>query len=203
VLGLQICCDHDAFGIETVDCADLNRDCISNMTHHSTGAALHGWHHNYYGVYIIELDSLTVFNSDKFARICATVCVSLHGHPKTTITLTVTPERKEPMWDPGCSPQIHIDQFRPVIHTLFDMREGRSITMEEMTDDDEITHASCSIMVSDEIDVKPSPEPDLGNIPLLNTTKGHSPCRAVHAEGCAKSSASQSERKLRRLSLSS
>jgi hypothetical protein len=82
VLGLRIHCDHDTFSIETVDCADLNRAYISNMTPHSTGTALHGWRRNYADVYIVEVDRLAVFNSDDFARVCATLFPPFTGTPR-------------------------------------------------------------------------------------------------------------------------
>jgi hypothetical protein len=86
--------------------------------------------------------------------------------------VTVAPERKEALRDAGCSPQLHVDQFRPVIRTLFEMREGRSITVDEMPDDNEITHAIRSISVSDDIDVNVGPTPDLGNAPDIEYVEG-------------------------------
>jgi hypothetical protein len=46
------------------------------------------------------------------------------------------------MRDPGCSPQINIDHFRPVIRTLFEIRERRSITLCEMPDNKDIVDAT-------------------------------------------------------------
>jgi hypothetical protein len=152
-LELQIRCEHLTFGIEAVDCADLTRAYISNMTPHSTGAALRGWRRNYAGAYIVELDEHPVFNSADFAHACTLVRAALLTHPKTTIKLTLAPERKEPMRDSGCSPQIHVDQFRPVIRTLFEMWEGRSITLDEMPDDDDIVDAIRAVMPLDDIGI--------------------------------------------------
>jgi hypothetical protein len=121
VLELQICCEHATFGVKTGDCDDLTRAYISNMIPHSTGAALRGWRRHYAGAYIAELDGHPAFNSDDFSRACATVRDSLLVHPKTTTTLTVVPERKEAMRDPGYSPQINVDQFRPMLRILFEM----------------------------------------------------------------------------------
>jgi hypothetical protein len=49
--------------------------------------------------------------------------------PRTLVpskpSLTLDPERKEPLQDTGCTPQLHVVQFRPVIRTLFEIREGR------------------------------------------------------------------------------
>jgi hypothetical protein len=104
VLELQIQCDHATFSVETGDCADLTRVYISNITPHSTGAALCGWHRDFAGAYIVELDDHPVFNSYYVARAFTTFIASLLVHPKTTINLTVAPERKEPMRDPAHSP---------------------------------------------------------------------------------------------------
>jgi hypothetical protein len=100
-------------------CTALTRAYLSNMVTLCTGAAIRGRRRNYAGAYIMELDDMPVFNSADFIRICAAIRASLNTHPKTTITLTIALERKEPLRDPGCSPQIHVDQFRPVIWTLF------------------------------------------------------------------------------------
>jgi hypothetical protein len=154
-------------GIETVDCADLTRAYISDITQHSTGAALRGWRRNYDGAYIVELDEHPVFNSAYFAHACTLVRAALLTHPKTTIKLTLASERKEPMRDPGCSPQIHIDQFRPVIRTLFEMREGKSITLDEMPDDGDIVAVIRAVTPLDYIGIESGPGPDLGNTPAI------------------------------------
>jgi hypothetical protein len=133
------------------------------MTPHSIGAALRGWRRNYDGAYIFELDEHPVFNSADVAHACTLVRAALLNHPKTTIKLTLAPERKEPMRDPGCSPQIHVDQFCPVIRTLFEMREGRSITLDEMPDDDDIIDAIRAVVPLDDIGIESGPGPDLGN----------------------------------------
>jgi hypothetical protein len=159
-LELQIRCEHLTFGIETVDCADLTRAYISNMTPHSTGAALRGWRRNYDGAYIVELDEHPVFNSADFAHACTLVRAALLTHPKTKIKLTLAPECKEPMRDNGCSPQIHINQFRPVIRTLFEMREGRSITLDDMPDDDDIVDAIRAVTPLNDIGIESVPGPD-------------------------------------------
>jgi hypothetical protein len=174
-LVLQIRCDNDTFGIVSTDCVDLTRAFISDMLPHSTGAALRGWRRNYAGAYIVQFEHIPAFNTADFVQACATVRTSLLTQPKTTITVTVAPERKEALRDPGCSPQLHVDHFRPVIRTLLEMREGRSITADEMPDDNEITHAIRSISVSDDIDVSVGPTPDLGNAPDIEYVEGTLP----------------------------
>jgi hypothetical protein len=89
--------------------------------------------------------------------------------------MTVAPERKEALCDPGCSPQLHVDQYRPMIRTLFEMWEGRSITADEMPDDNEITHAIRSISVSDDIDVNIGPTHDLGKALDIEYVEGTLP----------------------------
>jgi hypothetical protein len=148
---------------------------ISDMSPHITGAALCGRRRNYAGAYIVQMEHIPVFNTAAFVQACATVCTSLLAHAKTTITVTVAPERKEALRDPGCSPQLHVDQFRPVVRTLFEMWEGRSITADEMPDDDEISHAIRSISVCNDIGVKVGPSPDLGNAPYIEYVEGTLP----------------------------
>jgi hypothetical protein len=116
-----------------------------------------------------------VFNSAYFAHACTLVRAALLTHPKTTIKLTLAPERKEPMRDTGCSPQIHVDQFRPVIWTLFEIREGRSITLNEMPDDDDIADAIRAVMPLDDIGIESGPGPDLGNTPSIEYDEGTLP----------------------------
>jgi hypothetical protein len=157
------------------DWAALTRAYVSNMVPLSTGAALRGWRRNCAGAYLVELDDMPVFNSADFTRVCADIRASLLTHPKTTITLTIAPERKEPLRDPGCSPQIHVDQFRPVIRTLFEIREGRSITPDEMPDNDEIVEAILSLPVAEDIAAEPGPSPDLGNAPSMEYEEGTLP----------------------------
>jgi hypothetical protein len=70
---------------------------------------------------------------------------------------------------------MHVDQFRPVIRTLFEIQEGRSIITEEIPDNSKITHVICSIVVSDDIDVKHVPKPDLGNPPTVEYEEGALP----------------------------
>jgi hypothetical protein len=167
MLDLQIRCDHPTFGIEATDCADLTRAYISNVVPNSTGAGIRGWRRNYAGAYIVELDGHPIFNSSDFEAACAYVRTALLAQPNTTISLTISPERKEPLRDPGCAPQLHVNQFRPVIRTLFKMREGRSLTAAEMPDDDEFLAAIQSVTISDDIDVNQGPGPDLGVSPAI------------------------------------
>jgi hypothetical protein len=174
-LVLQIRCDNDTFGIVSTDCADLTRAFILDMLPHSTGAALRGWRRNYAGAYIVQLEHIPVFNRADFVQACETVRTSLLTQPKTTITMTMAPERKEALRDTGCSPQLHVDQFRPVIRTLFEIREVRSITADEIPDDNEITHAIRSISVSDDIDVNVGTTPDLRNAPDIEYVEGTLP----------------------------
>jgi hypothetical protein len=174
-LVLQIRCDHHTFGIVSADCADLTRAFISDTSPHITGAALRGWRRNYAGAYIVQMEHIPVFNTADFVQACATVRTSLLTQAKTTITVTVAPDRKEALQYPGYSPQLHVDQFRPVVHTLYEMREGRSITADEIPDDDEISHAIRSISVSDDIGVKVGPSPDLGNAPDIEYVDGTLP----------------------------
>jgi hypothetical protein len=171
-LELHTRCEHATFGIEAVDCADLARAYISNMTPHSMGADLHGWRRNYDGAYIVELDVHPVFNSADFDHACRTVSAAFLTHLKTIITLTLAPERKETIWDRGCSPQIHVDQFRPVIRTLLKMREGRSITLNEMLDNEDIVDAIRAVVPLDDIVIKSGPGPDLGNAPAIEYEEG-------------------------------
>jgi hypothetical protein len=98
------------------------------MIPHNTGAGIRGWRRNYSGAYIIELDGHPVFNTSDFEDACASFHATLTTHPKTVIALTLTPEWKEPLRDPGCAPQLHVDQCCPVIRTLFEIRDGRSLT---------------------------------------------------------------------------
>jgi hypothetical protein len=174
-LVLQIRCDNDTFGIVSNECADLTRAFISDMLPHSNGAALQVWRRNYAGAYIVQLEHIPVFNTADFVQACETVRTSLLTQPKTTITVTVASDRKEDLRDPGCSPQLHVDQFRPVICTLFEMREVRSITADEMPDDNDITHAIRYISVSDDIDVNVGPTPDLGNSTDIEYVEGTLP----------------------------
>jgi hypothetical protein len=175
VLELRIRCDHATFGIESADYADLTRAHITNMLPNSTGAGVPGWRRNYAGAYILELNNYPVFNTEDYIAACASVRASLAHQHKTTISLTVAPEKKEPMRDPGCSPQVHVDQFCPVIRALFKMRERRSITPEEIPDDDDIIQAIRSVTISKDIAVQSGPEPDLGNAPFVEYEEGTLP----------------------------
>jgi hypothetical protein len=71
------------------------------------------------------------------------------------------------MWDPGCSPQIHVDQFRLVIRTLFEMQEGRSTTLNEMPDDEDIVDTIRAVVPLDDTGIKSGPVPDLVNTPAI------------------------------------
>jgi hypothetical protein len=157
VLEIQIRCDHETFGTEFADCADLTRAYISNMVTNSTGSGLRGWRRHYAGAHIVELNTHPVFNTADFHAACALVHASLQQQHTTKISLTLAPERKEPLRDFGCSPQIHVDQFHPVIWVLFKMREGRSITKEDILDDDDIIQAIRSVTLSKDIDVQLGP----------------------------------------------
>jgi hypothetical protein len=55
------------------------------------------------------------------------------------------------------------------------MREGRSITPEEMTDDDDIIQTIRSITISKNIAVQSGPEPEIGNAPVVDYEEGTLP----------------------------
>jgi hypothetical protein len=116
---LQVRCDHPTFGIISADCADLTRACVTNMVIKSTGDGLCGWCRFYAGACIIEVGGHTVFNMVDFEAACARIHSLLDDNPKQTLSRTLAPGRKEPLRDPGCTLQLHVDQFRPVIRTLF------------------------------------------------------------------------------------
>jgi hypothetical protein len=56
-----------------------------------------------------------------------------------------------------------------------EMKEGRSITKEEMPVEDDIIHAIRSVTVSKDIEVQSGPEPDLGNAPTIEYEEGTLP----------------------------
>jgi hypothetical protein len=145
------------------------------MIPHSTGSGIRGWCRNCAGAYIVELVGHPVLNTSDFETSCASVRVALIMHPKTVITLIIAPEWKEPLWDPGCAPRLHIYQLRPVIQTLFEIREGRYLTEAKMPDDDELVAAIHSVAVSDDINVKDRPGPDLGVHHIMECKMGTHP----------------------------
>jgi hypothetical protein len=100
VLEIQIRCDHEIFGIESADCADLTHAYISNMVPNSTGSGLGGWRRHYAGAYIVELNTHPVFNTADFHAACALFRASLQQHHTNTISLTYAPERKDPLREP-------------------------------------------------------------------------------------------------------
>jgi hypothetical protein len=65
--------------------------------------------------------------------------------PHPTLSLTLTPERKEALHDPGVSPRLHLDQFRPVICILSEIGEGSAIPVEYLPDDNELFSSIHSI----------------------------------------------------------
>jgi hypothetical protein len=59
--------------------------------------------------------------------------------------------------------------------TLFEMRDGRSITPEEIPDDDHIIQAMRCITTSKNIVLQSGPEPDPGNAPVVEYEEGTLP----------------------------
>jgi hypothetical protein len=111
----------------------------------STGSTLRGWKRNYVGAYIVELNGHAIFNSSDFLTSCALVHQAHLAIPHPTLLLTLAPERKEALRDPGVSPRLHLDQFRPVIHILSEIGEGSAILDEDLPDDNELFCAIHSI----------------------------------------------------------
>jgi hypothetical protein len=65
--------------------------------------------------------------------------------PHPTLSLTLSPERKEALRDPGVSPRLHLDQFRPVIRILSKIWEGSALSDADLPDDDELISAIQSV----------------------------------------------------------
>jgi hypothetical protein len=135
---LNVRCALPTFGIETHDCAARHRAYLTGMSPSSTGSTLRGWKRNYAGDYIVELNGHAIFNSSDFSTSCALVHQAHLTIPHPTLSLTLAPERKEALRDPGVSPRLHLDQFRPVIRILSEIGEGSAIPDEDLPDDSEL-----------------------------------------------------------------
>jgi hypothetical protein len=135
---LNVRCALPTFGIETHDFAARHRAYLTCMAPFSTGSTLHGWKLNYVGAYIVELNGHPIFNTSYFISSCALVH---HEHltvPYPTLSLTLAPEQKEALRDPGVSTRLRLDQFRPVIRILSEIGEGSTIPDEDLPDEKEL-----------------------------------------------------------------
>jgi hypothetical protein len=142
---LNVRCALPTFGIETHDCDDRHRAYITDMAPSSTESTLRGWKRNYVGAYIVELNGHAIFNSSDFLTSCDLVHNAHRAITHPTLSLTLTPERKEALRDPGVSPRLHLDQFRPVIRILSEIGEGSAIPVEDLPDDNELFSAIHSV----------------------------------------------------------
>jgi hypothetical protein len=127
------------------------------MVTKSTGDGLRGWCCNYAVAYIGEIGDHPMFNTVDFVDACTLIHSSLADHPKNTISIILDLERKEPLREPGCNPQLHVNQYRPVIRILFEIREGRVPTEADIPEEDELVDAIQSVVTAtDDIAVHPS-----------------------------------------------
>jgi hypothetical protein len=142
---LNVRCALPNFGIEMHDCAARHRTYLTGMSPSNTGSTLRGWKRNYRGAYIVELNGHVIFNSSEFSTSCTLVHQAQLTIPHPTLSLTLTPERKEAICDPGVSPRLHLDQFHPVIRILSEIWEGSAIPDEDLPDENELFCAIHSI----------------------------------------------------------
>jgi hypothetical protein len=133
------------FGIETHKCTARNRAYLTDMAPVSTGSTLRGWRRNYIGAYTMELNGHVVFNLLHLSSFCALVYQEHPTVPHPTLTLTLAPERKEALRDPGVSPHLYLDQFRPVIHIVSKIGEGGALLDANLPNDDELISAIHSV----------------------------------------------------------
>jgi hypothetical protein len=131
---LHIRCDHPIFGIMDRNCSLLVRAYISDMITISTGAGLGGWRCNYAGAYIVEVDDFPVFNTVDFLTTCEACLQYLTSCPHIVLHLTIAPERWEALQEDIVVPRLHLDQLRHVVRVLSEMREGRTVAMDEIPD---------------------------------------------------------------------
>jgi hypothetical protein len=106
---LNVRCALPTFGIETHDCTARHRAYLTGMSPSSTGSTLRGWKRNYIGAYIVELNGHAILDSSDFLMSCALVHQAHVTIPHPTLSITLAPERKEALRDPGVSPRLHLD----------------------------------------------------------------------------------------------
>jgi hypothetical protein len=131
-------CVLPTFGIEKRDFAACHRAYLTGMAPTSTGSTSQGWRCNYVGAYIGDLNRHVVVNSLELSSICALVRQEHLTVPHPTVSLTLSPERKETLRDPGVSPHLHLDQFSQVIRLLSKIGEGSTRLDADLPDDDEL-----------------------------------------------------------------
>jgi hypothetical protein len=150
---LNVHCALPTFGVETHDCAARHRAYITGKPPSSSGSTLRGWRRNYVGAYVVELNGRAVFNSLDFLSTCTLVHQAHLMVPCPTLSLTLVPECKEALRDPGVSPRLHLDQFRPVVRILSEAGEGH-----------ELISAIRSVTASGGSTPLPIPLPDLQDV---------------------------------------
>jgi hypothetical protein len=157
---LHIRCNHPLFGIMALDCSLLSLAYVNDMVPSTTGAGLRGWPRNYAGAYIVELDDHPIFGTVDFHAACSTILQYLSFAPCTVLRLTLAPERNEVLQDDGVVTRLHLDQLQHVVRVLSETREGYTVAMDELPDDEELMDAIQS--VTDDIIVNLASGPDLG-----------------------------------------
>jgi hypothetical protein len=64
-------------------------------------------------------------------------------------SLRLTPERKEALRDPDVSPRLHLDQFRPVIRILSEIREDSALSDMDLPHYDKLIYVIHSVAAQD------------------------------------------------------
>jgi hypothetical protein len=80
-----------------------------------------------------------------FTNACAAVRDQISTSSSPSIVLTLPPERLEPMSGDVHTHRLHLDQFSPVIRTMFELGEGMKMRYDDMPSDDDIMQVLTSI----------------------------------------------------------
>ena len=143
-VSVPVVCDDHTLGFDIGSCAARDRGYIADIRPRTSGSRLRNWRRLYRGSYIVAVNDKPVFSKDDIDHELRVAHDQADHEEKPILRLTLAPDRdSRPLGDVG-SPQMHSDQFRTVVRTLYEMGEGEAFSGDDNFSDDDwddILHA--------------------------------------------------------------
>jgi hypothetical protein len=85
----------------------------------------------------VEINKYEIFTADHFHNVCAATRDKVSASSLPTLVHTLSPECLKPVSGDIHTPCLHLDQFRPAIHTPYELGEGMKMSDADMLSDDD------------------------------------------------------------------
>ncbi len=128
---IPIKCTGDTLGFDISHCPARGRGYLTHAAPHSTASGLKNWKKRLKGAYIISVDDTPVFTKEDIEAALRHARHNASFQEKPSLKLTFAPDRHADNFTEKGTPDFLLEQFRPVVRSLYEMGEGKTLTPDD------------------------------------------------------------------------